>query len=254
VDAVNDLGVDPRAADAFDDLDLREPPLPPGPWVRLVFPHREWDRMSGLYRRDLRSALGAGQTWEVEVLSGAAGEVVTLDLTELAGLPPGLVASVLDREQGTIADPVWSRGTRAPTELVEAANLLARYRLVSFGPERPYQLAVLVGDPDYVRRAGQDALVVPSRLTLDRNSPNPFRAATRIRFGLPRASAVRAEIFDVLGQRIATLVEGARLGPGPHALVWDGRTSRGSLAPSGVYLLRVTADGESASRRIVMVR
>jgi hypothetical protein len=65
---------------------------------------------------------------------------------------------------------------------------------------------------------------------------------------------VNAEIFNVLGGRVATLVSQARLEPGMHAVLWDGRTASGTLAPSGVYLLRVAADGEAVSRRILLVR
>ncbi|HUK64423.1 MAG TPA: FlgD immunoglobulin-like domain containing protein, partial [Dongiaceae bacterium] len=151
------------------------------------------------------------------------------------------------------------RGTPAPgftagSDSTAAASALARYRFVSWGPRRAYRLALLVGEADYVSHALDAARIVPTRLTLDPSAPNPFRAATRIRFGLPHAARVNAEIFNVLGGRVATLVNQARLEPGMHAVLWDGRTASGTLAPSGVYLLRVAADGEAVSRRILLVR
>ena len=111
-----------------------------------------------------------------------------------------------------------------------------------------------MGTKEYVTRVTDQARVVPTRLTLDHNAPNPFRTATRIRFGLPHAARVNAEIYSVLGERVVTLVAQAALEPGAHALIWDGRTSSGALAPSGVYLLRLVADGDVVSRRLLLVR
>ena len=63
--------------------------------------------------------------------------------------------------------------------------------------------------------------------------PNPFSGATTLRFDLPRASAVRFEVFDVQGRRVATLANETRLA-GHHTLGWDGTTDRGARAEAGV--------------------
>ena len=258
-DSFNDLGVDPEAQDEDDPLDRREAPRPPGPWVRLAFADREWARMPGLYRRDLRDPGSSGHTWEVEVSSASPGEPVTLDLSETIPLPPGLVVRVLDREQGSVAEALEPRRTSAAdssavAESAAGAHALASYRIVSYGPARSYRLAVLVGDEAYVARGIDAARVVPAHLTLERSAPNPFRMATRFRFGLPHEARVSASVFDVRGRRVARLVDGELLEAGQHAAVWDGRTSSGSLAPSGVYLLRLAADSDVVSSRMLLVR
>jgi flagellar hook assembly protein FlgD len=89
---------------------------------------------------------------------------------------------------------------------------------------------------------------------LDPNAPNPFRDATRIRFGLPRAEKVSLEIFSPLGQRVATPLEGEPRDAGFHSVVWDGRTAAGGQAPSGVYLMRLTAGGATLTRRVVRIQ
>jgi hypothetical protein len=193
--------------------------------------------MPGHYRRDLRAPAPEGHTWEVELLSGTAGEAVTLELSALTSLPAGLALRVLDRELGTLSDPM---ATHVP--------------LVSFGPQHPYRLAIIAGTEDYVRRGADLARIVPAGLTMDHGAPNPFRSATRIRFGLPRASQVSVEIYSVLGERVATLADRAPLESGYHALVWDGTRSNGGPVPSGVYLVRLVAGGEARSARLVMIR
>src|SRR2546426_1404504 len=126
--------------------------------------------------------------------------------------------------------------------------------MVSFGPRRPYRLGIVAGTADYVARAVSEAVVVPSRVALDQNAPNPFRGATRIRFGLPRAMRVTLEVYDVLGQRVAAPLQRASLAPGYHTLVWDGRTAAGRPVPSGVYLMRLAAGEDALTRRLILIR
>jgi hypothetical protein len=82
-------------------------------------------------------------------------------------------------------------------------------------------------------------------------SPNPFRLSTSLRFELSQAAAVRLEIFNVQGARVATLIDGSLLPAGGHAATWDGRDHAGRRVPSGVYLVRLAAGGEAWMGRIV---
>lgn len=248
-DDFNVLGASDEALDAFDPLDQREPPLPPGPWVRLSFANSGWSERPGHYRRDLRSASGSGHAWEVEVRSAERGEPVTIDLAAPGPLPAGTVVRVLDREQGGVVEAA------APGGAGDAATAapLARLRIVSFGPDRPYRLTVVAGAEDYVARAVAAAGAVPTAFALDPPAPNPFRLGARVRFGLPRAARVTVEVFGLSGERVIRLADRA-FDPGYHSLVWDGATADGAAAPSGVYWVRVTASGEVKTSRLVRVR
>jgi hypothetical protein len=92
---------------------------------------------------------------------------------------------------------------------------------------------------------------VPGVLSLAQNSPNPFAGATTLRFAVPAEGAVRLEVFDVAGRRVARLVD-AVLPAGGHAVTWDGRDAAGSRVASGVYLYRLHAGGQSTSREMVL--
>ncbi len=83
--------------------------------------------------------------------------------------------------------------------------------------------------------------------------PNPFNAATQIRFSLPREARLRATIVDQLGRTRRVLVD-AKLSRGIHRLTWDGRDDAGRDLPSGTYLLRVWADGQVISRKLTLLR
>jgi hypothetical protein len=81
---------------------------------------------------------------------------------------------------------------------------------------------------------------IPAEFTLSQNYPNPFNPATTVRYTLPTASAVTLTVFNMLGQKVATLADEVQ-GAGTFEAVWDGRNTAGSPVSSGVYLLRIEA-------------
>ncbi len=81
---------------------------------------------------------------------------------------------------------------------------------------------------------------LPTMFQLHQNYPNPFNPETTIQYDLPAASVVTIEIFNLVGQKIRTLVSSALQGPGELRLVWDGSDDQGAPASSGVYLYRLT--------------
>jgi len=82
-------------------------------------------------------------------------------------------------------------------------------------------------------------------------APNPFAAATTMRFELARAGDVRLALYDVRG-RLVRALEREGLRPGVHALSWDGRDTRGTRLPSGVYLYEIASRGFRARGRVTL--
>jgi hypothetical protein len=83
--------------------------------------------------------------------------------------------------------------------------------------------------------------ILPDRLTLNQNYPNPFNPQTTMAFGLPQKSIVRLDIYDLLGRKIARIVDG-ELDAGQHSITWDGRDSDGNSVSSGIYFYRLVTD------------
>ena len=83
---------------------------------------------------------------------------------------------------------------------------------------------------------------VPQAYALGQNYPNPFNPSTRIGFSLPQAGTVTLSVFNLLGQQIATLVNGP-MTAGIHETVWDGRDAAGRVLASGVYFYRIEVKG-----------
>ncbi len=92
------------------------------------------------------------------------------------------------------------------------------------------------------------ASALPAHYALEAGFPNPFNATTEIRFALPEAGAARLDVYDVLGRRVARLVDGP-MPAGRHRVTWnaEGRAS-------GLYLYRLAADGFTETRQVLLVR
>jgi hypothetical protein len=90
---------------------------------------------------------------------------------------------------------------------------------------------------------------LPEAFQLNQNYPNPFNPSTTITVDLAAAEKVRMEVFDVLGRRVATLIDG-EMPAGSYQVTWDAR----GLA-SGVYLYRlVTGRGVAATRKMMLLK
>jgi hypothetical protein len=86
----------------------------------------------------------------------------------------------------------------------------------------------------------------------DRVRPNPFARATTIGFALPQEERVRLDVFNVLGQRVARLVDRS-LSAGRHDVRWDGRDASGRIVANGIYYLRLESGDVRASRKVVKI-
>ena len=89
---------------------------------------------------------------------------------------------------------------------------------------------------------------LPTVYALAQNYPNPFNPVTRIGFALPEPQDVRLEVFDILGRRVAVLVDD-RMAPGRHEVVWDAASM-----PSGMYLYRMVAGTFVETRRLTLLK
>ena len=100
---------------------------------------------------------------------------------------------------------------------------------------------------------GHEEPIPADRIVLEPNEPNPFFSNTRISFTLPHPLYMSLDVYDVAGRRVAALMRGRR-GPERVEYVWDGRNGAGRKCASGIYFLRLSAGGDEAVRKIVLLR
>lgn len=85
------------------------------------------------------------------------------------------------------------------------------------------------------------------------NEPNPFSAVTRIGYTLAQPGPVALQIYNLLGQRVRTLVDEVRPA-GEHTITWDGRNDAGDPLASGVYLYALEVATNRTTRPLVLLR
>ncbi len=94
---------------------------------------------------------------------------------------------------------------------------------------------------------------VPIGFELSQNYPNPFNPSTIIQYELPHASQVRLAIYNLLGERVRTLVD-AKESAGVKRVTWDGRNERGERVSTGVYVYRLDAGELSTAKRLLFMK
>ena len=114
-------------------------------------------------------------------------------------------------------------------------------------------LAGKAGDAAAGKQILGDEIQLPTEYALNGNYPNPFNPTTTISFDLPEAADVRLEVFDMMGRRIATLVN-SELSAGSYETVWNARNDAGGQVASGVYLYRLQAGSFVSVSRMVLMK
>lgn len=145
---------------------------------------------------------------------------------------------------------VWKSNARVELTRVEAQLESVTGSATHFERDGIFVIASLSGHST----SAEDGSL-PEAFALDQNFPNPFASATTIRYGLPEQAydlpqqiPVRIELYNVVGQRVAVLVDEAQPA-GWHRVTFDA-----SGLASGTYLYRITAGHFVATRRMLVVR
>ncbi|MCD6249410.1 MAG: T9SS type A sorting domain-containing protein [candidate division Zixibacteria bacterium] len=95
--------------------------------------------------------------------------------------------------------------------------------------------------------------VLPDEFSVAQNYPNPFNPATTISYSLSERAEVEIAIFNVLGQRVATLTEGLQ-SAGEHMVVWNGIDESGRVVATGVYFYRISAGENVSTKKMLLLK
>lgn len=98
-----------------------------------------------------------------------------------------------------------------------------------------------------------DGPVLPKTYSIDQNNPNPFNPTTSINFALPTAAKTRIDVFNILGQKVKTLVD-EYLTAGNKRVEWDGTDDRGNAVASGIYLYKMTANDFTETKKMMLMK
>jgi hypothetical protein len=94
---------------------------------------------------------------------------------------------------------------------------------------------------------------LPSTIQLYQNYPNPFNPTTVIGYRLPSAGNVKLSIYNLLGQKIETLINSFQ-SAGEQSVVWDGRDDRNMPVSSGIYFYCLESGERIVQKKMVLMR
>jgi hypothetical protein len=98
-----------------------------------------------------------------------------------------------------------------------------------------------------------DVNTVPTSYAVSQNYPNPFNPSTTIKYQLPQTSDVQLQIFNVLGQKVRTLLN-SKVEAGYHEAIWDGRNDLGHQVASGIYIYKFQAGNFQKTLKLMLLK
>jgi photosystem II stability/assembly factor-like uncharacterized protein len=94
---------------------------------------------------------------------------------------------------------------------------------------------------------------IPTSIQLSQNYPNPFNATTRIDYYLPEVGIVVLKIYNIQGQLVRTLMNQS-IKSGQHSVIWDGRSDKGSMVSSGMYICQLQCNNQIKNRKLLLLK
>jgi len=187
------------------------------------------------------SLTGAATGYIVKISASAINESNWDQATTLFNVPIPQASGA--SESFTIPGLVPGQEYYVALKTLDNYNNLSELSNVAFG-EAKVELVLDIDD---------DGGELPREFSLSQNYPNPFNPTTTIEYALPTTSQVRLTVYNIQGQRIVTLVDGAKP-PGRYQQTWDGAVSGGSRAASGIYFYRLETDTYTEGKKMVLLK
>lgn len=221
-DSYNMIGVNTRASEGYDLLDVEKPPMI-GEYVQLAFIHNDWGAGSGRYAADFRPSIGTGKVWEFEVATDLANADISITWPDIVSVPKDYNLVLKDVDGGnsvymrTRSSYVYNSGTKPGI--------------------RRFKLQV---EP---ANSGNRLLVTNVAVSQTKGS------GVSISYTISRDAQVEVRMRDNLNRVVRTLGGNTTRAAGINTVHWDSTFNDGRQVPVGLYLAEIVAigpDGEVA--------
>jgi hypothetical protein len=175
--------------------------------------------------------------------SSAATIIIQFSQADLEYLGEGHSAQTLIMYSRSLDDETW---VELPTTVDTISNTAATVGETN-------RFFALFSAPDLTDVGDEPSDQLPYDFELSQNYPNPFNPVTTIVYDLPQRSRVTIEIYNVLDQKVRTLVDREQPA-GSYTISWDGTSSSGDAVATGVYLYRFQADEYVETKKMLLLK
>jgi hypothetical protein len=224
------VGMLNSARDGIDTEDYLEAP-PIGDYLQLSI-------LDGRnrYAGNFKAVSDYGACWDFSLCTTGKKEMVEIALNGLSSLRKDFQIWLLDQDRDCLL-PIQDGKTQLEAE----------------DPGKAKRLRLIAGTEEFAERNNEGTPLVAYQFKLMPNFPNPFNPETHIEFHLAEKSDVALEIYNVLGQKVRTLIRG-REETGVHHEVWDGKDDVGRSMNSGIYFCRIQTEKFTTTKKMILVR
>lgn len=240
----NIAGVKQGARTEYDDSDMREAP-PIGKFVEFYIDNTDWESHPGKYSTDIRPEGEEGYVWRFVAHTNLVGpgKQITLSYEIHRELPEEWKLYLFDLTSGraiNLSDVPSTETAAYSYNLSDQRPGVRKFKLIA-------------GTEEFITRHSDGIPLVPLQFRLYQNFPNPFNPVTKISYDISRHSHVTIMIYNMLGQRVKVLVDEPRTA-GHNETIWDGLNDSGQSAASGLYFVRLDAEGKTAVIKMMIVK
>ncbi|MFQ5675889.1 MAG: FlgD immunoglobulin-like domain containing protein, partial [bacterium] len=153
---------------------------------------------------------------------------------------------------GVVATTSNTNWTDTSFQINTSSSDKVHYRITAVDQannESDYSNTVNSGTDDIpIPKKGAETLALPKEIALRPNYPNPFNPETQIKFELPEPAHVTLKVYNVLGKKVRTLVNGD-FEANFHTVRWDGKNDSGKDLSSGVYIYTIQVLQQKGTRK-----
>lgn len=180
--------------------------------------------------------------------SQKVAETVHLEISNFKNIPSSWDVRLVNRETGQEITPSVGANYRFKTSGEKDTKgkgsqpLQQEYQLLTDADPSKAQFVLQI-DP------GALGTGLPKEIDLKQNYPNPFNPTTTIRFTLPIQNEVTLEVFNILGRKVATLINDESYQAGLHSINWNA-----SDVASGTYIYRLTTGEKVVTKKMTLIK
>ena len=235
-DLYNVIGRKSDALDQFDDWDKPEPPKLER-YIALEMNRSSWG-IDEPFTTDIRTIEELDGVWDMTLNTKGVNGPIFLGAELIGDLDQAIKVSLFD--------PIERRSYKLFGDDKIQFNRIR--------DEYDYPFKVLVGSPEYIS-AQTEVLIsqLPETFSLGQNYPNPFNPTTQIPFMVPIPSHIRISIYNLLGQKVATLAD-QWYSMGQFHVKWDGRDLHGNPLGSGMYFYSLESTDFRQAKKLIILK
>ena len=160
----------------------------------------------------------------------------------------------IDQQDSTMGWTHYMVAERAPED---ATGISVRARFTSYPTGTAwfddFSVVKMVREAPLAVDDGNESFQIPTDFELSQNYPNPFNPITMINFAVPHDEWINLTIYNLLGQKVCTLVNGVHA-QGRYQINWNAQNDFGQTVSSGVYIYTLTTKDTRIAKKMLLIR